>query len=157
MRDTARPVPQLSAAVWCPAQRWTACAWRLFLFNPVCTALTISGRIGDKNTSGNAHDAPLPCCTVTVGSDAGIARDGRRQMSIEAPSRARSTVASDDATNVCVPRVCLRNISMIVLLIVTHNDPPPMPIPMPPPPRMPMPGNPKRAVPPPGPASNDEC
>ena len=41
---------------------------------PVCTALTMSARIGERKTSGNAHEAPLPFCTVTVGSAAGMVR-----------------------------------------------------------------------------------
>lgn len=41
---------------------------------PVCTALTMSARIGERKTSGNAHEAPLPFCTVTVGNAAGMVR-----------------------------------------------------------------------------------
>ena len=54
MRDTARPVPQDSAAVWWPALADTAYAWRAFLAMWVCTVCTMSERMGATNTAGRA-------------------------------------------------------------------------------------------------------
>ena len=54
IRDTARPVPQDSAAVWWPALALTAYAWRAFLAMWVCTVCTMSERMGATNTAGRA-------------------------------------------------------------------------------------------------------
>merc|ERR1719183_2486504 len=54
IRDTARPVPQDSAAVCLPATLFTEYAWRAFLAMFVWMVCTRSGRIGAVNTWGRA-------------------------------------------------------------------------------------------------------
>ena len=54
IRETARPVPHDSAAVWWPAFMLTAYGWRAFFAMLVCTVRTMSGRMGAVNTAGRA-------------------------------------------------------------------------------------------------------
>lgn len=74
IRATALPVPHDSAECWCPAFSATAyaCLWFLAMF--VCTASTMSGRIGTVNTAGRGRDddgvvEEVGSKTETVGRD----------------------------------------------------------------------------------------
>lgn len=75
IRDTARPVPQDSALLCMPASNFTAYGCLLFFAKPVCTCLTMSGRMGAVNTAGKfacSLDPSSMLWMATKGLDAAI-------------------------------------------------------------------------------------